>query len=331
MRVLNQAEQISQSSPNKNLEELLYIYDMKSITLNNLEDKDQSLKYAKASLDLRKEFQADDPFAIRISMNNLALSYILSDQFEKAAVIIEEMPLWINKIDSELNQAKSWAGYYNLKAFYHTSTKDDLLSVAFRQKAVDINNQNFETLSSQMIWLNRVLADAYFKSGQIDRSIQVYNEVEQLYLNQVTDNEARIYRVILDRLMIYLCSGNQAAVNEMKQLKALDFDQLNSSLLRVKTALVDAFYELEYGDQSSADQAVYHAQQVMAAEYDDKDSIYFSYLKLAEAMQLFNAKQKRAANAIIQELQAYWLEFPNSHIGLKLAVDRLENSIKDSK
>ncbi len=321
LAALNQAEQIELQRTDGEVSNLLFIYDAKLLTLMNVGRAEEGVAYGEKALSLRKLHYSDEPFKVRLSMNNLALTYIQNQQFEAAWAIAEEIPSYIERLTEESDKHISWSHLYELKAYYYVRKHDSIKAAEFRQKAVDNNNAHYAVLSDASIWTARVLASELAAAGKIKESLDQYKIAEQLYQSQVSNNEAQLFRIYVERVILYALLNDLAALQqEWESLKGVDYDFTKYRGNVRRHAAATALYYLATGDLEQSDKYIAEMAEIYQ-EIEKPDSIYRIYQQIAQARLQLLTGNPNQAKAILLQANQFWQHYPNFFISLKTAVN----------
>lgn len=316
LEILNKAEKISMRSKSNDLDVLLYLYDTKVITLMNLERNDEAIIYGLKALELRKNIFSNDPHKITTSMNNLALSFIQAKNFKEASNLINEIPEYIQLIEDPLIKNSSLGIHNELKAFYYQSQRDSIKAAEFRGKAISIYSKTYDVLPSQTIWSYRVYASELAKAGLVDEALKQYLVTEKLYKNQVNDNGSGLYRIGVERLLIYLLMHDyNSAINAMNTLNSIDFEVKKSSSNYKKWVISMALLSIELENIDESKKQVNLVNSLL--NEIDRDSIFYVYKLIVNAR--FYMKTRDVTNAIktFEDMEKYWQKFPKFYLNIK--------------
>jgi serine/threonine protein kinase len=321
LTILTQAEDIELNRMEPDVDQLLYIYDAKLLTLLNLEHKDEGLAYGEKSLALRKLHKADDPYAVRGSMNNLALTYIQHQRFAEAEQLIKDIPAYIEQLPESGRKYSAMGSYYELLAYFYQRQHDSIRAAEFRQQAAEIYNTHFEVLADDRIWTERVLASEYAKAGEVEKSLIQYARAEQMYRQQGSNPGVRLLRIYLERAIIYgLTRDWQALSREWSELQSMVADQSLNHSHRFKLAFAEALYaQHQFQATEPALRKLSALREHMKPDAPE-DDIFRVYLQLAEARQLVHQGQRDRAISAYHEILNFWQKYPRYFLNVRQAV-----------
>jgi serine/threonine protein kinase len=319
--ILNQAEEIETGREQPDIGQLLYIYDVKLLTYLNLEMKDEGLAYGEKALALRKIHRADDPYALRLSMTNLALTYIQHDRFTEAEQLINDIPAYNAQITDLGMKHNAEGSYHELLAYFYQQQHDSVKAVSFRQQASRIYNTHFDVLSDDRVWTERVLASEYAKAGDIDKALAQYAHAEQLYRQQETDPGVRLLRIHLERSLLYALFQNWPALEtEMAALHATSDGQNLGRSNTFKYALAETFHTMhQFGVSPHSEEKLTALIAQLKADAKD-DDIFPVYAGIAQARYLYLQGQREQAISLYHDLLNFWQSYPKYYLDVRQAV-----------
>ncbi|MEZ5470644.1 MAG: serine/threonine-protein kinase [Marinicella sp.] len=316
-RLLEQAEKISLSKATLDVDELLYIYQKIILMALNQNNNNKAINYSLKAVELKKQHRSNDAQSILKSLNDLANSYTNDSQLIQAKAALDEMPFWQQQIEDSTVRNKAIANYYSNYAFFYEKQKNSIKAFEYRLKTVNWVKQHFAERTKLDLWRMRVLAMAYFQNNMVDKSLQAFSEVEQLYRDQNSEPDADINRIMLEKLMIYLLQEDwENSQNEYQRWQAFMAQSKVENRLPRTTAAVNALYAIHFYNDSTIASSVQKMKSQMST-LTNQQTYYAQYEDIIMAKLAYQQGKKVQAIEMLEHVLTFWEEYPNYHLGLQ--------------
>ena len=210
-----------------------YVYNNLGIVFNELVLYDESIKYHKVSIDLKKQLDGDNQFITNSSLSNLAFVYKNSKQYSLA------LDLYSQILSNKLIR-NEYPGFYALNldnyanTLYLSNQRDELPELYL--KALRICDSIGNTSSNyKTIIINQHLAEYYNDIGNKDSAKYYSYKAKDLSQEYFNDDLLKSLR-----LLSKIEEGDLA----VKHLE--DYIKLSDSLQKNERATRNKFYKIRY-------------------------------------------------------------------------------------
>ncbi|MEZ5496985.1 MAG: serine/threonine-protein kinase [Gammaproteobacteria bacterium] len=323
LEVYQKVEKIVRSEHKSDTEFLASVLMDQFATLINLDYHDDAEIKVREALSLFESINEYEVASLLSAKIDIAFSLLFNGKQEAAFLYINEIEQSINQHQLEKTQLNG--EWLNLKGVYYTIANQPSQSIKYRQNSVDLVMSLFPDKKPKAFGFRlRNLGREYFYAGELEKSLDVYNQAIKYYLKESNGKESEVFEIYLFKTLVLLAQNHiQEAEKEYQLAKSsLSENMKLNSREKCQMYFIDAYFGIEGNvSQGEIQKLIKKYQPCTQTKSYNYYSAYLEILNINNSIQL---KDFSTAQSYLDKAWKLWTIYPENYLGIKTHVQMLQ-------